>query len=318
MKKLVTAVIPKILIGSPVKQKPLILKEFLRSLKELNKTDCTIDYCFVDDCDMPLSSEILLNFAAECYRTIVMPSCSITRNGSGYDLHNWDDKIIDRIAELKNKIIEHARQENYDYLFLIDSDIVLHSETLQRLLSINKDIVSNVFWTKISRWDYYEPQVWLMNPRWFYDSADPRTKNKIFRTAKSMEFIKMLKEKGTYRVGGLGACTLISQKTLKAGVNFSKLYNVDFWGEDRAFCIRAVAAGFELFVDTYYPAFHIYRECYLAGVEDFKKYGFNFDKDYDVLSLNDKIKRLVRTLKISIRCALYKRFYKDENPRQER
>ena len=40
---------PKILLGSPVCQKPKILKEFLQSLKELNKDGYTMDYFFIDD-----------------------------------------------------------------------------------------------------------------------------------------------------------------------------------------------------------------------------------------------------------------------------
>ena len=36
----------KILIGSPVKQKEHILREFLTSLGELNITDCIVDYFF--------------------------------------------------------------------------------------------------------------------------------------------------------------------------------------------------------------------------------------------------------------------------------
>jgi hypothetical protein len=63
----------------------------------------------------------------------------------------------------------------------------------------------------------------------------------------------------------LGACTLISSKALKAGVNFSEIKNVSFWGEDRHFCIRASALGFSLFVDTRLPAYHIYREKDLDG-----------------------------------------------------
>ncbi len=302
----------KILIGSPVKQKEHILREFLTSLGELNITDCIVDYFFVDDCDEQTPSDMLLKFKPGDASVFIVKATSITKNGSNYDLHNWDYNIIDRIADLKNWIIDFARQKGYDYLFLIDSDIVLHTETLQRLLFLKKDIVSNVFWTKISKWDYYEPQVWLMDQRWFFDPSDTRAKSKIFRTAKHMEFIEMLKEKGTYKVGGLGACTLISRKVLMAGVNFSKLYNISFWGEDRAFCIRAVAAGFELYVDTFYPAYHIYRENYLSGVSDFKKNGFSFEKEMDNLSIGDKLKRLFRTVKIVLRCNLYRWLYKKD------
>ena len=76
---------------------------------------------------------------------------------------------------------------------------------------------------------------------------------------------------GTYEVGGLGACTLISNKALKAGVNFSRMHNLTFWGEDRHFCLRAVSLGFPLYADTRYPAYHIYRESALTGVGEFKR-----------------------------------------------
>jgi hypothetical protein len=58
----------------------------------------------------------------------------------------------------------------------------------------------------------------------------------------------------------LGACTLISVPALKAGLNFLPINNVSFWGEDRWFCIRAEALGFPLYIDTHYPAKHLYRE----------------------------------------------------------
>lgn len=68
---------------------------------------------------------------------------------------------------------------------------------------------------------------------------------------------------GVYKVGGLGDCTLISKKVFESNVSYDKIYNVSFWGEDRHFCIRAAVLGFELYVDTHYQAFHIYRTSYL-------------------------------------------------------
>ncbi len=72
-------------------------------------------------------------------------------------------------------------------------------------------------------------------------------------------------------MGGVGACTLITKSALSKGVNFKRIKNVTFWGEDIHFCIRAAVLGIPRFVDTHYPAYHIYRESDLAGVEDFKK-----------------------------------------------
>ncbi len=53
------------------------------------------------------------------------------------------------------------------------------------------------------------------------------------------------------------------------------LDNVSFWGEDRHFCIRARALNIDLFVDTVFPAYHIYRKELLAGVDWYLKNGFD-------------------------------------------
>ncbi|WP_328130652.1 hypothetical protein [Peribacillus frigoritolerans] len=78
-------------------------------------------------------------------------------------------------------------------------------------------------------------------------------------------FIRQMRTPGVHKVGGLGACTLISQKALKAGVNFNRIENLSFWGEDRHFCIRAAALGISMYVDTHLPAYHIYREGFGFG-----------------------------------------------------
>jgi len=52
----------KVLIGSPIHQTPDILKEFLISLKELNKSDFDISYYFIDDNIEEISSDYLKNF----------------------------------------------------------------------------------------------------------------------------------------------------------------------------------------------------------------------------------------------------------------
>lgn len=295
----------KILIASPIKQQSNILKEFLVSLIELNKDACKCDYIFIDDYNQQESFQLLSNFAKTVKNVRVIPSSMIMDVDAPYLMHGWNNALIEKVACLKNYIIDTACNEEYDYLFFIDSDIVLHKETLQRLLSVNREIVSNVFWTRVSKCDDYEPQVWLMDQGALFDPSDSRTKNAIYRTAKKMEFISRLKDRGTFRVGGLGACTLISRKVLLAGVNFAKLYNISFWGEDRAFCIRAVSAGFDLYVDTYYPAYHIYRESYLVGVEKYKRYGFSFSEDIEKLTILDKFKRNIRRMKIIFRCFIY-------------
>lgn len=88
---------------------------------------------------------------------------------------------------------------------------------------------------------------------------------------RSEEFLQQLKRPGTYKVGGLGACTLISRRALDIGVSFKEIYNLGLIGEDRHFCVRAAALGLELYADTHYPPFHIYRESELTGLDEYKQ-----------------------------------------------
>lgn len=248
----------KILVGSPTRKKQEILREFLISLKELRQETVELDFFFVDDNDQQASSDLLREFAQS-----VFPHCFIHK-ASPTDTpyvctqttHHWDDKdvLVWRVAGFKNFIIDKALQDNYDYLFFIDSDLVIHPDTIEHLVATEKDIISEIFWTRWKPEQDELPQVWISD---FYTLNDA--------------FIRQLRSPGVYEVGGLGACTLISKRALQAGVNFNKIYNLTFWGEDRHFCIRAGALGIHLYVDTLLPAYHIFRESELAGLEQYKK-----------------------------------------------
>ncbi len=261
----------KILIGSPVHQSPEILKEFLLSLTELDSDNHDIDYCFVDDNSDDESKEVLSNF-----KSIMPDNVTIldSHDDSVYYVddytHRWSQSLVEKVTRFKNAIIKIAIEKEYDYLFFIDSDIVLHPKTLKRLISTDKEIVANIFWTKWNPQVDELPQVWLKDAYTLYDymSNDNITQAEVQQ--KTSEFIQMLRKPGTYKVGGLGACTLISRSALVKGVNFDPVYNVSFWGEDRHFCIRAAVLGIQLWVDTYYPAYHIYRSENLKGVADYK------------------------------------------------
>jgi glycosyltransferase involved in cell wall biosynthesis len=257
----------KVLVGSPVFQKPEILEAFLKSLKNLNRHTISIDYMFVDDNIDENSSQLLAEFEREGSRVII-----VRGNEEGIYLcndesHHWDDGLMLKVANYKNSIINYAIENNYDYLFFIDSDLVLHPNLIEHLKTTNKDIVSEIFWSKWHNDRPFEPNVWLFDE---YDLVPKILGEQL--SEKEMEirqtkFLNQLRIPGLYEVGGLGACTLISRAALLAGVSFKPIKNLTIHGEDRFFCIRAVVLGIDLFVDTHYPAYHIYREQDLAGVQ---------------------------------------------------
>lgn len=259
-----------VLIGSPIYQKSEILKEFLVSLEELDKTNLRVDYLFVDDNEDSKSKRLLEEFREHNKNVTILSSESFSKYISDDVTHRWTEELIQKVARFKNQIIEVAKKGEYDYLFLIDSDIVLHPKTLKQLISDKKDIVANIFWTQWEPNTPELPQVWVKDTYSFYDNKANKLITQDEINKQTVEFVEMLRKPGVYRVGGLGACTMISRMALLKGVNFNTIYNISFWGEDRHFCIRAVAMGLELFVDTYYPAYHIYRSEKLAGIAGYK------------------------------------------------
>lgn len=159
--------------------------------------------------------------------------------------HHWKADNLSMITNIKNSVISNKQILNsYDYIFWVDSDLILHENTLKQLIDSNKDIVSEIFWTEwIKDSLKLEPNAWDFDHYGFIKGT-----------------IEKYKEKGLYQCGGTGACILVSTNVYKAGVNYSQIPNISFWGEDRAFSIRAYVAGFSIYVDTHYPAFHLYRD----------------------------------------------------------
>lgn len=274
----------KILIGSSIRQEPNVLKHFLDSLDNLEKGNILVDYSFIDDNDDKLSQNLLEDFKSKVSDRVTIQKGNTKESYiCNEDTHHWNEGLIWKVAEYKNKIIEYCKKNNYDYLFLIDSDIILHPKTLKHLISTNKDIISEVFWTKWRPDSSLLPQVWLYDQYSMIEKYREESLTDEEAGKRIINFIEKLKKPGIYEVGGLGACTLISKNALDKGVNYSEIYNLSFWGEDRHFSIRAAALGLRLFVDTNYPAYHIYRKSDIDGVIDYKNrccQTNNSDTDY--------------------------------------
>lgn len=270
----------RILVGSPVRQTPVILKEFLSSLERLAQDKYSLDYFFVDDNTNKESSQLLHEFAQKHENKCLISAPEYTSEKQEEHpqhyccddkTHYWDTEITWKVAAFKDQMIHTAFEKGYDYLFLIDSDLLLHPKTIDQLIADNKEIVANIFWTKWFPLDPLMPQVWVSDVFKRYESGilEELTPEEI--VVRQEAFCEYLKLPGLYEVGGVGACTLISKTALAKGVSFKRLRNTTYWGEDIHFCLRAEALGIPRFVDTHYPAFHIYRESDLTGVEKFKK-----------------------------------------------
>lgn len=263
-----TAMKHHVLIASPVKQKANILSEFLESLSQLKITDAEVYFVFLDDHN---EHRLLSQFAQDHPNVRIYPGDLQGDYHCDESTHHWREELIWKVADYKDRFLKLALDEGFDYLFLVDSDLWLNPNTLVHLLSLNKDIVSEVFWTRWNPDLIPLPQVWLRDQYMLYSSERNEALGEEEAALRTQNFIQMLSRPGTYKVGGLGACTLISRHALERGVSFQEIYNLGLSGEDRHFCIRAAALGLELYADTHYPPFHIYRESELETLQEYKK-----------------------------------------------
>lgn len=225
----------KILITAPARQETKIFKEYRDSIDSLVIPEgFTIDTFYViNDCQelIPCLHD---TDAYEVFDT----------NEGYFKTHNdhiWTDGNMRAMETLRNMTIRYALDHGYDYWFSVDTDLVLHPDTLRYLLEADKDIVSEIFWSTSKDIHY-----WCN--AWMYDQGSGMPDE--------------WHNPGLYQVGMTGACTLVKRHVLESGVDYTHIPNIQraLYGEDRHFCVRAAVHGFELWVDTHCPAIHLYTE----------------------------------------------------------
>ena len=142
----------------------------------------------------------------------------------------------------RNLIVEHALEIGYDYILWVDSDMILPKNTLLRLLSNNKDIVSGVYSYKVINGENAVVKR--------YSKTDEDTYEDV-----SLKEIRETKE--LMLVDGIGFGCVLTKVNI-----FNKIeqpwfrYDKDL-GEDIFFCRKAQETGIEIFVDPTVKAGHV-------------------------------------------------------------
>lgn len=154
-------------------------------------------------------------------------------------------------AQARNAIAAEALTDGYDYVLMVDSDIILPSDALAHLLNPEAEICLGVYPRK----------------RTFTGQTE------LFRTGQqdfndlnnlSVEEIESLRKAGIHRLeiagGGMG-CALIRTEVFRRIPFPQFLYitypNGDVLSEDLAFCCEAVRKGCRIYADTRVRCGHV-------------------------------------------------------------
>ena len=222
----------RILITAPLRQEADIFLEYQKGLDALEIPEgyAVSRFFVVNDCPEILpyirDAETCVMDTGETYQKTVND-------------HIWTQELMRKMSGLRNRTIEEMLAYGFDYWLSIDTDIVADPRTLKTLIEADRDIVSEIFWTKAPN-----GREWCN--AWMADQSAGMPEE--WRTP------------GLYRCGMTGALTLVKRKVFEAGVDYTPIPNIRtaLRGEDRHFCVRAACAGFEMWIDSHCPATHLY------------------------------------------------------------
>lgn len=175
----------------------------------------------------------------------------------GYSIHL---EIVQGYAvhQARNILANFAIEQQFDYIFWIDADIILPNDILDSLVKDNKEIVSGYYIKKQENVEICE--LFGINP------ADPEKKALSNILQKDLP-----KTVGVYGIEACGfGCTLIDMNVFK---KYSEKYPDDAFfdyifkknemcSEDILFCKKCKEIGIQTFVDTRYRCGHIGKKVF--------------------------------------------------------
>lgn len=230
----------KILITAPVHENIKIFKEYLWSLNRL---------------EIPEGYEVYKYFylhEANNLKKLLQPNEYeiFNSNIKIKENNNWSQEKLNIIAQMRTKALEYARLNKFDYIFFVDSDVILHKKSLIDLLEKKKDIIGKIYWTAF---DPTQPQNIIPN---CYDD-NIRGQKSLKRNLISYKFI------GTYEVGVISGAVLISSKIFNESLlNYYpiSILSSSVW-EDYSFCVKSKCffPNLKIYIDTLHPAKHLYN-----------------------------------------------------------
>ncbi len=235
----------KILIHAPISNRAWVLPEWWRALRSQKIGGHEVNVLF-DLNDSQDETETLL----ETYSRVKTPFNQVfvrRRLWGPLNLgdHCWNESLYSRMRIMRTEALKAAEVGGYHFVFSLDSDVLLReSDTLMHMLGADFPIMAGVF-----RAVWGNPDAPALPNVWEHGQND-MTDDFLQNAHRNPDH---------FRVGGLGACTLIRHDVWEKGVTYAPVYNLprNYRGEDRDFCVRAVVAGFDLMACSHKRIDHV-------------------------------------------------------------
>lgn len=216
----------KVLVGCPTyHNKEYALKDYAAAVKALKHDGFDIDVLLVDN-----------SAGNEYFEKIKAAGLPVVKGP-------WFPGARDRIIASRNILREKALKEGYDYLLSLEQDVIPEPDTLQKMLSHNKPIVTSVVYNHLP----YGEDIRLLPMLFGQHPYDPRglwyVDEKEFETP-------ALKNVLACHL----SCTLIHRDVL----DFSPFRYMGNTFDDMAFSKDAIDHGYLILVDTSIKPKHLF------------------------------------------------------------
>jgi len=231
-----------------------------------------MEFCFVLNDSTDGTKEGLLGFSDYCdEKEIPCTILEVNVDGIHYSREGRSSVAsYSRLAVIRNMFLECFLKSDADFLFSIDSDIILNKPTyLQRMVSHNVPLVAGLI-----RNDYHVEEKGYRKQAFNVLNFDPKKGFYVHVLAFS---------EGLNECDFTGAIILIRRDVIEAGVKYgTKIPGLQ--GEDQSFCEAAKKKGFKIYVDTQVKPYHAMSQRQRLGLS---KGIFNF-KDLAKLKEEDQ------------------------------
>ncbi len=140
----------KILIACPISNREWVLNHYLNNILNIDYPKDLISFYFIINNSSDKSYEILKKFKDEnksIYSNIKIEVYNSKNKFKDERINEIREKhTYNWLSELRNKILKECYSNDYDFLFSCDSDIIVPSNILKRLLSNNQDMVAGLIY----------------------------------------------------------------------------------------------------------------------------------------------------------------------------